>query len=145
MQNFLNSHLRKVVFFIVFLFISNFVFADTATTKQQINLSGLFAKELSKHEDFEIKNKPEYCLSKARPLTMKQELSEMVLFAIQSSENMKSKSECNKVSGEDKYHFCRFYFHSDNKNEQWSVGFNFLGDIASGEIRFDTLECFGTP
>ena len=144
MPNYRNSPFFQVLVFVAVLLTSIFAFADTVA-KKQVKLSGLFAKELSRHGNAEITNKPEYCTSKTRPLTVNQELSEILSYAMQFSEHVKAKSECMKVVGEDKYRFCRFYLHSANKTEQWSVGFTFLGNITDGEIKFDSLECFGTP
>ena len=120
------------------------VFADGNSRKQEPDLSVLFIKELSKNGSREIRSRPDYCLSRVRPLTVSQELAEMLVYALQSSEYMKAKSECQKITGHERYQSCRFYLHSTSKKYQWSAGFNFLGNPVSGEIDFDSLECFST-
>lgn len=144
MLSFQNNNIFSSILFVVVLLISNSVLA-TSTAKKRINLSGLFANELSSHGSAEITSNPEYCISKIRPLTISQEVSEILSYAIQYSENLKARSECKKIKGDERKQFCRFYLYSPNNTEQWSIGFTFLGDILNGKIDLDSLECFGTP
>lgn len=130
--------------FVVFALTSGLVFADGNSRKREPDLSVLFIKELSKNGGREIRSRPDFCLSKARPLTVNQELAEMLVYALQSSEYMTAKSECAKIVGDPRYQSCRFYLHSTSKKYQWSAGFSFLGNPANGEIDFDSLECFST-
>ena len=143
MLNFRSSGFSAAV--VVFLLVlPGIVYAD-GDAKQRGGLSGLFAKELSKNGSVEITSNPEYCASKKRPLLLSQEMAEILSQAIQYSERIKVKSECRRVAGESKYQDCRFYFHSPNKMEQWSMGFSFLGNPIDGEIKLDSIQCFATP
>jgi bisphosphoglycerate-dependent phosphoglycerate mutase len=114
-------------------------------TKQQDTLSGMFAKELSKNGAAEITTNQEYCSSNNRPLHINQEMTETLARALQYSEHIKVKSDCQKVATEKEYQFCRFYFYSPNKAEQWSAGFTFLGNPYDGTINVDSIQCFSTP
>ena len=129
---------------VVLALTSGLVFADGDSRKQEPDLSVRFIKELGKNGGREIRSKPDFCLSKVRPLTVSQELAEILVYALQSSEHMKAKSACAKIVGEQRYQSCRFYLHSTTKKYQWSAGFTFLGNPVSGEIDFDSLECFST-
>lgn len=112
---------------------------------KKTNLAGLFSKELAAHGNAEIVSQPDYCISKTRPLKVNQELSEMLAHSARSSNVFNMKTECEKVKGQGVNQFCRFYFHSAKKSEQWSIGFSFLGNPSTGEIDFNSLECFATP
>lgn len=113
--------------------------------KQQVKLSGMFATDLSKNGEVEITTNQEYCSSNKRPLRLNQEMNEILAHAIQYSQRINIKSECQKVATEKEYQSCRFYFYSPNKNEQWSTGFTFLGNPNNGQIKIDSIQCFSTP
>jgi len=65
---------------------------------------------LFKNGNFEIKNKPDECVSKARPLTLFKEFSELFILSVKESENIKIKAHCEKTKAVKSPYFCRLYF-----------------------------------
>lgn len=114
-------------------------------TAQQDALSARFAEELSKNGEVEITAHPEYCYSGNRSLHLNQEMTEVLARAIQYSTHIRVDSECEKVITEEEHQFCRFYFYSPNKSEQWTAGVSFLVNPNSGRIKVDSIQCFSTP
>lgn len=139
-----NNHRWQIGVFMALLSTSILANPDNSLQKQ-INSAGLFSKELAAHGNVDIANQPDYCLSKVRPLKINQELSEILAYSVRMSDNIKIKSDCTKVKGQSIDQFCRLYFFSSKKSEQWSIGFSFLGNPSTGEIDFNSLECFAAP
>jgi hypothetical protein len=113
--------------------------------KTSAALSASFAAELNRIGDGEIVQNPGYCTSKTRPLRVSQELSSILSRALKESEQVRVRSECSRIAGEQHLRFCRMYFFSPIKTVQWTMGLTFVADARSGEIDAQSIECFSTP
>ena len=133
-----------MLFFVSFLCLTSYADAKDKTQLSGKNLAGLFITELFKNGNFEIKNQPDECVSKARPLTLFKEFSELFILSVKESENIKINARCEKTKDAKSPYFCRLYFFSSNKNSEWSLGFNFIGNPDTGEIDLNSLVCFNT-
>lgn len=113
--------------------------------RQYVELSAMFALELSKHGEIELTTNQEHCTSKIQPVHVNQEIAEILAKALEYSKTIKVKADCQKVPTEEDIQSCSFYFYSPNSVEQWTRGFTFLGNPNNGKINVDTIECFSTP